>query len=159
MTLTELKTTLAEHPDRMLTFRLPNQQSVAAHFHITEVAKREKTFVDCGGNNRHSETCALQLWVALDIDHRLSSTKLTKILQYADEFFTDTDIPVEIDHQISSLTMFTLDHIKADADKLVFQLAAINAACLDPDKCGITPDLMPLPQIGKSSCAPGSGCC
>jgi hypothetical protein len=37
MTISELKHSLAAHPDQPLTFRLPDGESIPAHFHITEV--------------------------------------------------------------------------------------------------------------------------
>ena len=162
MNLNELKATLSQHPDAELVFQLPDQESVPAHFHITEVAKRTKNFVDCGGTKRTTETCALQLWVARDLDHRLPAGKLARILTAADEFFSSDELPVEIDHQLSSLTIFTLEKITASDERLIFHLAPIHAQCLAPDKCGVSPDLMPLPEIGvigSNACTPGSGCC
>ena len=83
MTLTELKQTLAAHPDLPLRFVLPDGQLVPAHAHVTEVARVDKHFVDCGGTRRAESYCRLQVWVADDTDHRLPAAKLHRILGLA----------------------------------------------------------------------------
>jgi hypothetical protein len=54
-----------------IAFRLPNGELVAPHFHVTEVGKITKHFIDCGGTIRSEEVANFQLWEAQDYDHRL----------------------------------------------------------------------------------------
>jgi len=52
---------------------------VPAHFHVTEIGLHIKQYVDCGGQMRSEKKASMQLWVADDLDHRLSSEKLIGI--------------------------------------------------------------------------------
>ena len=83
MKVTELKTELAKHPAANVRFVLPNGDSVPAHAHVTEVARIDKRFIDCGGTLRNDSLCRLQTWFSDDMDHRLTSGKLLKILEKA----------------------------------------------------------------------------
>src|SRR5207244_3734316 len=80
MKLAELKPQLAQNPDLPVRFRFPNGQPAPAHAHVTEVARIDKQFVDCGGTFRNQSMCRLQTWVADDYDHRLKAGVLLKIL-------------------------------------------------------------------------------
>ena len=48
---------------------------VPSHFHVTEVGKITKHFIDCGGTVRNEEVVNFQLWQADDYDHRLHPEK------------------------------------------------------------------------------------
>ena len=50
MILSEVKT-LLKHTSK-LEFKLPNEELVPSHFHVTEVCKVSKHFIDCGGLER-----------------------------------------------------------------------------------------------------------
>ena len=78
MTLHELKIQLKQQ--KSLAFELPNGSLVPSHFHITEVGKITKNFIDCGGVIRKEEVINLQLWEANDYDHRLHSEKMLQII-------------------------------------------------------------------------------
>jgi hypothetical protein len=55
MTVQELKSILKENPDKQMMLSLSvNRLSVPAHFHVTEVGRLTKKFVDCGGVKRQS---------------------------------------------------------------------------------------------------------
>ena len=62
-------------------FKLPNGQFVPAHFHITEVGKLTRNYIDCGGILRQENKLNLQLWVASDAYHRLKPNNILNILQ------------------------------------------------------------------------------
>ena len=83
MRLSSFKTALNELDN--LKFQLPDGQFVPAHFHITEVGKIERNFIDCGGVLRQENKLNLQLWVASDYDHRLESNDVLNILQLAEK--------------------------------------------------------------------------
>ena len=86
MKLNELKAALARHPETTLRFILPNGEAVPAHAHVTEVARIEKRFIDCGGTLRNDLMCRLQTWTANDYEHRLMAGKLLGILNKAGSF-------------------------------------------------------------------------
>ena len=75
MTLCELKSLLADYPDRYFRLRLPDASSVPMSFHITEVGRVQKTFLDCGGQLRERTTCQLQVWVGEDFEHRIETSR------------------------------------------------------------------------------------
>ena len=39
-----------------IDFQLPNGASIPSHFHITEIGKFSKHFIDCGGKVRREDT-------------------------------------------------------------------------------------------------------
>ncbi|MBP7884982.1 hypothetical protein KAZ93_02265 [Patescibacteria group bacterium] len=41
-----------------------NGQTIAQHFHITEIGYVQKSYIDCGGNKRHEQYVSMQLWIA-----------------------------------------------------------------------------------------------
>ena len=62
---------LSEIKESLLTidkidFQLPNGASLPSHFHITEIGKLSKHFIDCGGQVRKEATVNFQLWEADD---------------------------------------------------------------------------------------------
>ena len=50
MNITEIKTILKA--SKTIAFKLPNGTLVPAHFHVTEIGKVHKDFIDCGGKRR-----------------------------------------------------------------------------------------------------------
>jgi hypothetical protein len=62
-----------------LHFQLPDASRVPEHFHITEIGRIQRHFVDCGGTERMENRINFQLWVANDYDHRLSPEKLKRL--------------------------------------------------------------------------------
>lgn len=137
MTLQELKAILDAHPDAGVLFALPSGESVPQHYHITEVGHVVKRFFDCGGTERRHESCTLQLWVANDLDHRLLADKISSILAVTEKIFPQDDLPVEVEYQLNSTTLFTVDSVTRVLGKLVFQLGTKRTDCLAPDRCGI----------------------
>ena len=74
MTLEQIKQHLKELDT--IAFQLPDGSLVPRHFHVTEVGKITKHFIDCGGTIRNEEVVNFQLWEANDYDHRLHPEKL-----------------------------------------------------------------------------------
>ncbi len=64
MKLSEVKAHLQNL--EQLDFVLPNSQKVERHFHVTEVGKVSKHFIDCGGTVRTENVVNFQLWSADD---------------------------------------------------------------------------------------------
>ncbi len=53
MKLSDVKAELSQL--KKITFQLPNGELVPNHFHVTEVGKITKNFIDCGGTLRREE--------------------------------------------------------------------------------------------------------
>ena len=75
MKLSELKSLLATHSDLFFRIALPDGNAVPVFFHVTEVGRVQKIFLDCGGKLRESITCQLQVWVGEDYDHRIENRR------------------------------------------------------------------------------------
>ena len=157
MKLNELKTALARHPEATLRFILPNGEAVPAHAHVTEVARIEKRFIDCGGTLRNDLLCRLQTWTANDYEHRLTARKLLGILNKAGSFLATDDMEVDVEHEVQFISQFPLDSVALDGSQLLLKLTERHTACLAMDKCGVPPKtesilFKPLPVIQPSRC-------
>lgn len=126
---------LAEQPEARLRFRLPNGEFAPAHVHITEVARVDKRFIDCGGTLRTESFCRLQTWHANDVEHRLTAGKLSKIFAKAVGVRLADDLEVDVEHEVGFISQFPLDAIEATAGELVFRLGVRHTVCLAEDKC------------------------
>lgn len=151
MELIQLLDVLKNHPDRSMQIVLPTGTSVPAHFHVTEVGHVQKRFVDCGGTLRSSASCLLQVWVANDLDHRLDSTKLSKIIEKGLGLFDNQQIPVEIEYEQGVLSQYPLQSIEIIDTGLVLHVASKHTACLAPDKCRV--------DLNVVSACSAPGCC
>lgn len=145
--LSELKT---------LNFKLPNGTPVPAHFHVTEVGKITKHFIDCGGVERTENVVNFQLWNANDYDHRLHPEKLMDIITLAENKLAISDLTIEIEYQGDTIGKYGVDFKQAH-----FVLTSTVTACLAEDACGIPEQKPSFTMIGdqQDSCTPGSGCC
>jgi Family of unknown function (DUF6428) len=159
MTLSELKSLLAEHSERSFRLRLPDGGAVPISFHVTEVGRLHKTFLDCGGTLRELTTCQLQVWVGPDFYHRIEIGKLISILAKAKSILPDDAIPVEIEYEDRVISQYTISGHELIDDAIVLRLAHKHTECLALDIC-CPPSLARLPAIGeKSPCCGPSGCC
>lgn len=141
MKLAELKTRLGAHPDLNVRFHLPDGTPVPAHAHVTEVARIDKCFVDCGGTLRTDVHCRLQTWVADDLYHRLTAGKLLKILVKASSVLKSEDLEVDFEHEVGTTSLFPLESVEPVEGELVFRLATRKTACLAEDKCMRPPSM------------------
>ena len=155
MTLSEIKSALSSL-DR-IAFRLPDGHVVPGHFHVTEVGKVTKDFIDCGGKVRHEERVNFQLWEADDYDHRLHPEKLVHIIQLSEKALGIGDLEIEVEYQGDTIGKYGLDF-----DGINFLLIAKQTDCLAREKCGIPPEKQKTELSALSTtarCEPGSGCC
>lgn len=158
MKLTELKTALAQHPTTTLRFVLPTGSKVPPHAHVTEVARLDKRFVDCGGTFRTESTCRLQTWFSDDTEHRLSAGKLLKILDRGESLFAGDDLAVEVEYEAPFVSQFPIAAVEAEGDALLVRLDTRHTACLAEDKClppaPVTQSLSfkPLPALRPAKC-------
>ena len=159
MNLSELKSLLSDHSQLYFRIRLPEGGDVPVSFHITEVGRLEKTFLDCGGTLRENTTCQLQVWVGEDYDHRIETGKMASILEKAKSILPDDSVPVEIEYEDRVISQYTISGHEIRNDSVVLVLSHKHTECLAPELCGL-PSIDRLPSIGsKSPCCGPSGCC
>ena len=135
MKLHELKKLLAPQPAANIRFQLPDGTFAPAHSHVTEVARIDKRFIDCGGTLRTDSLCHLQTWSADDVDHRLTAGKLLKIFSLAENVLLTDDLDVDIEHEVGFITQFPLGSVEAANGEVIFHLTERHTACLAMDKC------------------------
>jgi hypothetical protein len=155
----ELKSLLAENAERHFRIRLPDGDAIPLSFHVTEIGRVTKTFLDCGGTRRETETCQLQVWVGEDYDHRIETGKMAGILEKGKSVLPDDSVPVEIEYEDKVISQYTITSHNITDDAVILNLAHKHTECLAPELCGL-PSINRLPAIsGKSSCcAPGQSC-
>ncbi|BDW94238.1 hypothetical protein MACH07_30700 [Flagellimonas marinaquae] len=155
MKLEEVKSALSKL--NTIAFKLPNGNLVPNHFHVTEVGKITKHFIDCGGTVRNEEVVNFQLWNADDYDHRLHPEKLIHIIELSRKTLGIGNLEVEVEYQGQTIEKFALDF-----DGTNFLLTTKQTDCLAKDNCGI-PTEKPKVKLSElqntQTCTPGSGCC
>lgn len=137
MNIKGLRLLLSANPGAKMHFMLPDDSFVPAHYHITEVGRVQKDFIDCGGTVRSLASCLLQIWVANDTDHRLETTKLAKIIEVAGSILDSEDLPVEVEYEDGNTSQYPLSGSEITPSGILFYLGAKHTACLAPEKCGI----------------------
>jgi hypothetical protein len=151
MKLDELLAIVTSHPPSAIELRLPDETFVPAHFHVTEVGRVHKDFIDCGGTIRSISSCVLQVWVANDTEHRLETTKLAKILRLAAPLLGAGDLPVEIEYEAEVVSQYPLTSAEMTPAGLLLHLGSKHTACLALDQCD-------EPRTDVNCCSP-PGCC
>lgn len=156
MLLSELKSKL--NLLNTIAFKLPDGNLVPSHFHVTEVGKVTKHFIDCGGVLRQEKKVNFQLWEADDYDHRLHPEKLLSIIELSENKLNIGDLEIEVEYQGDTIGKYGLDY-----DGSTFLLTTKKTDCLAKDNCGI-PQKKPRLNLSElqsnsQSCNPGSGCC
>ncbi len=136
-------------------FQLPNGELVPAHFHVTEVGKITKDFIDCGGKVRSETVINFQLWEDSDYNHRLHPEKLVKIIELSEKIFEFDDLEIEVEYQGKE----TIGKYNLDFDGTNFLLTSKVTACLALDACGIPKPVLKVAQAVSACCDPKSGCC
>ncbi len=149
MKLSELRAALAASGELPITVVWTDGEPIEAHFHVTEVGRVQRDFIDCGGTLRSVVTCLLQTWVGDDVDHRITTTKLLKALDAAAPVLRGEDLPVELEYEACNVVQLKVVSAAIEDGLLVVRLGKKNTDCLAKDVC--------LPA--SSCCEPGSGCC
>ena len=143
MNVQHFRALLDANPGARMHLMLPDRSFVPAHYHITEVGRVRKDFIDCGGTVRSAASCLLQIWVADDTDHRLETTKLAAIMEVAGAVLERDDLPVEVEYEAAAISQYPVAGFEVTPAGLLFSLGTKHTACLAPEKCGVD----------------GSGCC
>lgn len=157
MTIEEIKYHLSNL--KTIAFQLPNGNLVPNHFHVTEVGKVTKHFIDCGGTLRNEVVANFQLWEANDYDHRLHPEKLINIIELSDKLLNLGNLDIEVEYQGETIGKYGLDF-----DGTNFLLTSKNTTCLAQDSCGVPKEkskvkLSDLQSKQSAGCTPSSGCC
>ena len=152
MTLREFQSLLSQHPGKAFQLRLPDGDAVPECFHITEVGRVRKTFIDCGGEMHDEETCLLQAWLGGDEDHRLATSKMAGIMAKARSFLPNEDIPLEIEYEEGLISQYRVTEATVTDGAVVLHTAHKHTDCLAKEVCGI-------PEKSTSGCGCGPGCC
>jgi hypothetical protein len=156
MTLHEFKSLLHSEGDKHFRLQLPDGSPVPISFHVTEVGRVQKTFIDCGGVMRESVTCQLQVWVGEDVDHRIEAQKAASILEKAKSFLPDESVPVEIEYEDEVISQYMIEGHDTGRDAVILRLAHKHTDCLAKELCGV-PSASDTAEKTKPCCAPG--CC
>ena len=147
MNFDELIDLLSNNPDQYMYFMFPNKGTVPNHYHVTEVGKIQKDFIDCGGTLRNLCYCVLQLWVANDSEHRLKASKLLEILKIGNEKLNLDKISVEIEYEDEVISQYKIINVENTPSGILFYLDKKHTDCLAPDKC-----------LPKKGCCGGNSC-
>ena len=155
MKLSEIKNHLNSLEN--IAFQLPNGKLVPSHFHVTEVGKVTKDFIDCGGNVRSENVINFQLWEERDYNHRLHPEKLLSIIELSEKIFEFDDLEIEVEYQGKE----TIGKYNLDFDGSNFLLISKLTACLALDACGIpaSKPRIKISDMQNSCCDPSAGCC
>jgi len=137
MTVKEFREMLAAHPGEKMHWMLPDKSFVPQHYHITEVGRVQKDFIDCGGTVRSLASCLLQIWVADDTEHRLETTKLATIMAIAGPVLKSDELPIEVEYEEGTISQYPLGGAEVTPAGLLFYLGTKHTACLAPEKCGV----------------------
>lgn len=141
-----------------IAFKLPDGTLVPSHFHVTEVGKITKHFIDCGGTIRNEEVVNFQLWEANDYNHRLHPEKLIHIINLSEKVLGLDDLEIEVEYQGDTIGKFGLDF-----DGKNFILTTKQTNCLALEACGVPSEKqkVKLSNLQESSacCSADSGCC
>ena len=129
---------------------MPGNEEIPPQFHITEVGRVDKAFIDCGGTQRSLAFCCLQAWVAEgDSEHRLPAGKLAEIIDKASSILRSDDLDVEIEYEdCCVMCQYPVAGARIEHSILVFDLASKHTDCLAKEVC-----------LPGSVCSESGGCC
>ena len=155
MKLSEIKKHLNQLSS--IAFKLPDGNLVPSHFHVTEVGKITKHFIDCGGTVRKETVVNFQLWNANDYNHRLHPEKLLSIINLSEKVLGIEDLDIEVEYQGTTIEKYGLEF-----DGTNFALTNKQTDCLAKDQCGIPTEKTKIKLADLNSepcCAPDGNCC
>ena len=153
LSLQHLVEALNKADGRIVRFELPTTTLPSPHVHVTEVARLDKKFVDCGGTLRTESSCRLQVYQADDTEHRITAAKFAQILAKGAGVLGTTALSVEVEAEAPYLATFPIVATRLEEKQIVLSLGMRHTACLAEDVC------FPANLQNKSACTPGSGCC
>lgn len=135
VTVSALRAALAAASSLPLTVVWTDGEPIEAHFHVTEVGRVQKDFVDCGGTVRRLVTCLLQTWVGDDTGHRITAGKLLKAFEHAAPVLGSEDLPVELEYETCNVVQLTVASVGIEAERMVIRLGSKHTDCLAKELC------------------------
>ena len=129
MKLRDLQHLLHQNPDKFPRFVLPDGNIVPGHAHVTEIAHVVRHFIDCGGVTGKEEKAVLQTHVGHDSDHRLSSLRLSKILELGQHILPSADLEVEIEYDCCVVAQYPISATRPEGDYLNITLERGHTQC------------------------------
>jgi hypothetical protein len=135
ISISALKSALAAAPTLPIVVNWPDGDPIEPHFHVTEVGRVQKDFVDCGGTVRQQVTCLLQTWVGDDLDHRITGDKLLKAFEHAAPVLGSEDLPVELEYETCNVVQLVVASVTHGEDRIVLQLGSKHTDCLAKELC------------------------
>ena len=149
LSLQQLVEALNKADGRIVRFELPTTSLLTPHVHVTEVARIDKKFVDCGGTVRTESSCRLQIYQADDTEHRITAAKFAQILAKGAGLLGSSALPVEVEAEAPYLSVFPVTASRLEEKQIVLSLGMRHTACLAEDVC------FPANLQNKSACSPG----
>jgi hypothetical protein len=156
--LSEFKKVLAGNGNATVRFILPTGTKIPPHAHVTEVARIDKRFIDCGGTRHTETTCRLQTWFQDDTDHRLTAGKLLAVLAKASAILETDDLEVEVEHEAPFIAQFPVAALDTDGTTISIKLGIKHTACLAEDRC-CPPNLNKAPVYARLPDFTNNKCC
>jgi hypothetical protein len=152
MKLADLQSALEQYPGTFPRFVLPDGDFIPAHAHVTEVGHVVKNFIDCGGVRGKSETVLLQTHVGQDLEHRLKTDRLTKILQLGERVLPHDQMEVEVEYDCCVVAQYPVTEVKPAREHLDLILGKRQTQCLAQGR-------RKAAEIADSCCGAGAACC
>lgn len=135
-----------------VVFYLNNGTVFSPHFHISFISKVDKTGFTCEKIPYAEAFVEIQLWVADDVNHRISGDKFLSILSKLDlqaaDLLKDLNIQLDLNGVLSSFSL------RQSEGLLV--LNPLKASCPVPELCVVD---NVQEEVNSGACKPGSGCC
>ena len=135
LNVSSLRRALASASDLPITVIWPDGEPIESHFHVTEVGRVQRDFVDCGGTVRQVVTCLLQTWVGDDLDHRITGGNLLKAFLHADPILRGEDLPVELEYEARNVVQLKVLSADVEGKQLVIRLGKKHTDCLARELC------------------------
>lgn len=149
---------MSENASKNIRFVLPTGSKIPPHAHVTEVARIDKKFIDCGGTQRTETLCRLQAWFKDDTDHRLTAEKLLAILEKSAPFLETDKLEVDVECEAPFISCFPIEKVEKEDEALNLHLGIKHTACLAEDRC-LPPNLNKPYQFKLSPNLKKSKCC
>jgi len=134
MKLFDLRKTLQQHPEAFPRFVLPDGRYIPPHAHVTEVGHVVKNFIDCGGVSGKNETVLLQTHVGRDVEHRLRSDRLAKILRLGERVLPHDQLEVEVEYDCCVVAQYPVTDVKRAGKHLDLILGKRRTQCLAQER-------------------------
>ena len=129
MNLLDLQRALKTHPNTYPRFVLPAGDFIPAHAHVTEVGHVVRKFIDCGGSTGNEEKVVLQTHVGSDIEHRLTSERLAKILGLGNRVLPTTDLEVDVEYDCCVVSQYPIVETRLEGKHLDLILQRGRTQC------------------------------